>query len=58
MLQTRDALHETVRQVLGWAIPAHRPHPPDDGIYGLPEWRDRVGPAHRRYDELWRRHGV
>jgi uracil-DNA glycosylase len=57
-LQTRDALRAAVRQVLGRTPPVPRPDPPVDGIYALPEWRERVAPAHRRYDELWRQRGV
>jgi uracil-DNA glycosylase len=58
MLQTRDALQGAVQQVLGWTPPASRPHPPADGIYALPEWRDRIAAAHHRYDALWRGRGV
>jgi uracil-DNA glycosylase len=58
MLETRDALRRGAWQVLGIAPPGERPPPPETGIYALREWRELVGPAHRRYDELWRRHGV
>jgi uracil-DNA glycosylase len=58
MLETRDALQVAVRQVLAVRPPAVRPYPPTDGIYALPEWCELVAPAHRRYDELWRAHGV
>jgi uracil-DNA glycosylase len=57
-LHTRDALGSTVRQLLAWTPPAERPDPPIDGIYALPEWRQRVAAAHRRFDELWRQRGV
>ncbi|CAN5692007.1 hypothetical protein BH23GEM9_BH23GEM9_21050 [soil metagenome] len=58
MLETRDALRQAASDVFGWTPPEPRPRPPDDGIYALREWRDRVGPAHRRYDDLWREKGV
>jgi uracil-DNA glycosylase len=58
MLQTRDALHAAVREVLGWNPPTQRPAPPAAGIYALPEWRELVAPAHARYDDLWRQRGV
>jgi uracil-DNA glycosylase len=58
MLQTRDALQAAAREVLGWEPPLRRPPLPASGIYALPEWREAVGPAHARYDALWRRHGV
>jgi uracil-DNA glycosylase len=54
MIATRDALHEAVREVLGWSPPVPRPPLPTDGIYALPEWRELVEPVHRRYDALWR----
>jgi uracil-DNA glycosylase len=58
MLRTRDALAGAVRNVLGWELPRQRPDAPRDGVYDLPEWRERIAPAHARYDALWRRHGV
>jgi uracil-DNA glycosylase len=58
MLETRDAVRRAVRDVLHRPVPSVRPDAPADGVYALPEWRERVAPAHRRYDELWRRHGV
>jgi uracil-DNA glycosylase len=57
-LHTRDALRSTVRQLLAWTLSAERPDPPVDGIYALPEWRQRVAAAHRRFDDLWRQRGV
>jgi len=58
MLETRDALRSAVAGVLQRSPPATRGSPPDDGIYALPEWRELVGPAHHRFDELWRSRGV
>jgi uracil-DNA glycosylase len=58
MRRTRDALAGAVRNVLGWELPRQRPDAPRDGVYDLPEWRERIAPAHARYDALWRRHGV
>lgn len=58
MIRTRDALAAATQQVLGWRPPRIRPQPPNGGIYDLPEWRARIADAHRRYDDLWRAHGV
>jgi hypothetical protein len=58
MLAARAALREAVRGVLGQAPPAHRATPPSDGIYALPEWRERIAPRHAQLDALWREHGV
>ena len=58
MLDTRNAIVAAARDVLGISPPAPRPAMPDDGIYALPEWRGRIGERQRRYDELWREHGV
>ncbi|HSJ25921.1 MAG TPA: uracil-DNA glycosylase family protein [Longimicrobiales bacterium] len=58
MLDTRAAVRDAVAGVTGRRPPAQRPALPDSGIYALPEWRDLVGPAHARYDGLWREHGV
>jgi uracil-DNA glycosylase len=58
MVETRDALQATVRTVLGWSMPDPRPAAGTAGVYALPEWRERVAPALRRYDELWRQKGV
>jgi uracil-DNA glycosylase len=58
MLDTLNALRAAARHVLDAELPAVRPRPPSDGIYALPEWISLVAPAHRRYDELWRAHGV
>lgn len=58
MVEARDALRRAVREVLGWAPPAARTPPPGDGIYALPEWRERIAPRHSRLDALWRAKGV
>jgi uracil-DNA glycosylase len=58
MLETRDALLQAARTVLGVTPPVPRPRTPSSGIYALPEYRDRVAERHLRYDELWRLKGV
>jgi uracil-DNA glycosylase len=58
MLETRTALRRAVREVLGWEPPAERPPNPEDGIYALPEWRERIAPRHAQLDRLWREKGV
>lgn len=58
MLETRDALRDAARSVLRLEPPAERPQPPPEGIYALPEWRERVAPHHERLDRLWRAQGV
>lgn len=58
MLETRTALQQAARSVLGITPPAERPRAPAQGIYALPEWRERVAPHHARLDGLWRAHGV
>ena len=58
MVETAHALRRAVREVLGWEVPGERWPPPRDGIYGLPEWRDAVGPRHAELDRLWREKGV
>ncbi|HEX6940422.1 MAG TPA: uracil-DNA glycosylase family protein [Longimicrobiales bacterium] len=58
MIEARDALRRAVREVLGRAVPAVRAAPPADGVYALPEWRERIAPRHARLDELWRAKGV
>lgn len=54
MLETRAALQDAARGVLGLDPPSERPQPPVDGVYALPEWRARVAPLHDRLDRLWR----
>jgi uracil-DNA glycosylase len=58
MVETRTALVDAVRTVLGREPPDLRPPPPDTGIYALPEWRGRVAERHARYDQIWRSKGV
>lgn len=58
MLETRNALRNTVRTVLGVRPPSARAPIPTDGIYALPEWRDSIVPRLTTMDELWRRRGV
>jgi uracil-DNA glycosylase len=58
MVDTRDVLRAAVRDVLGTPLPAERPRPPSDGIYALPEWRERIGPRHMELDALWRGKGI
>jgi hypothetical protein len=58
MVEARDALRGAVQQTLGWTPPSRRGHHGQDGIYALPEWRERVAPRHDRLDALWRAHGV
>jgi uracil-DNA glycosylase len=60
MTETVAALRSAVRDVLGATLPPadHRPEPPTDGIYALPEWTDAVGPRHAELDRLWRERGV
>ncbi|MBI4543951.1 MAG: hypothetical protein HY703_02000 [Gemmatimonadetes bacterium] len=58
MLDTREALHHAVREVLGWRVPEERPRSPQTGIYALPEWRERIAPRLAKLDRLWREKGV
>lgn len=58
MIEARDALRRATCEVLGWTPPTVRPPNPDDGIYALPEWRERIAPRHERLDGLWREKGV
>lgn len=58
MLDTLAALGRAAHDVLGLDGPARRPGPPKDGIYALPEWRERIAERQARYDELWRQRGV
>ena len=58
MLEAQDALRRAARECLGIAVPAERPGFPTEGIYALPEWRERVGPRHAQLDRLWREKGV
>lgn len=58
MVETKDALRTAARSVLGRALPEQRPEPPHDGIYALPEWRDRIAARHAEMDALWRANGI
>lgn len=58
MLDTRAALQHAAREVLGTDPPVERCEAPVDGVYALPEWRERVAPMHDRLDRLWRASGV
>lgn len=58
MVQTRDALVAAARAVLGREPRRPRPHPPDRGIYALPEWRTQIAPVLERLDRLWREKGI
>lgn len=59
MLETLDAVRAAGVELFGSVPdPDARPHPPSDGVYGLPEWQDAIGPRHRELDELWRGKGV
>lgn len=58
MLDARAALRRAVRDVLGRTPPDERPELPIDGIYALPEWREKIGPRHEELDRLWREKGV
>jgi uracil-DNA glycosylase len=58
MLETRAALRNAVRLRFGWSPPGRRPAIPQTGIYGLPEWRERIAPRLAEMDRLWRSKGV
>jgi uracil-DNA glycosylase len=58
MVDAVAALRAAAKSVLGTRLPRHRPLPPDTGIYGLPEWRDRIAPRNAELDRLWRQKGV
>jgi len=58
MIEARDALQSAARKIAGLRIPKVRPEYPDDGIYALPEWHERIGPRHAELDALWRAKGV
>ena len=59
MLETLEAVRAAGTALFG-AVPAlgDRPRPPSDGVYGLPEWREAIGPRHGELDALWREKGV
>jgi uracil-DNA glycosylase family 4 len=58
MIEARDALRAAVSQRFARDLPSARPPLPGEGIYALPEWRERIGPHHARLDALWRARGV
>jgi hypothetical protein len=58
MRDARNDLRHAVRERLGITGPDSRPKLPDDGIYGLPEWRQEIAPVFERYDALWRERGL
>jgi len=58
MVDTRDALRDAARDVLGMEAAARRPEPPRGGIYALPEWRDVIAERHAELDKLWRDKGI
>ncbi|MFO7894594.1 MAG: hypothetical protein R6U63_12735 [Longimicrobiales bacterium] len=59
MLQTLHAVRQAGRQLFGSVPePGERPAPPTDGVYGLPEWRNAIGPRHAELDALWREKGI
>jgi uracil-DNA glycosylase len=55
MMETRDALRAafTALQLSSTARPR-----PADGVYALPEWRERIGPYHDRLAALWLERGL
>jgi uracil-DNA glycosylase len=58
MVDAVSALRGAVGERLGWQLPDERPAPPADGIYALPEWRERIAPRNAHLDRLWREKGV
>lgn len=58
MVEAKTTLRRCVREVLGWRPEPRRPDPPGDGIYALPEWRERIGERLATMDRLWRGSGV
>jgi hypothetical protein len=58
MLEARAALRDAVAARFGRTLPDVRPDLPDDGIYDLPEWRDRIAQRHADLDSRWRAKGV
>lgn len=59
MRLTRDALRAAVAQALPeHPLPDVRPAPPTDGIYALPEWRERIAPRLAELDARWRALGL
>lgn len=59
MVDTLEAVRTAARDLLGRIPdPGHRPPPPGDGIYALPEWRNAIRTRHQELDRLWREKGV
>ncbi|MEO5510690.1 MAG: uracil-DNA glycosylase family protein, partial [Longimicrobiales bacterium] len=58
MLDARAALQTAITERFGRSLPAGRPGLPVDGVYALPEWRDRIAPRHATLDARWREKGV
>ena len=70
MVETRSALRRGMEAVFGAvpraASPSARPSSPgvvpwaglEGGIYGLPEWRESIGPRHAELIGLWRKKGL
>jgi uracil-DNA glycosylase family 4 len=58
MVEAVAALRAAAKCVLSTRLPGKRPSPPDTGIYGLPEWRERIAPRNAALDKLWRQKGV
>lgn len=59
MIETRDAIMAAAATVFGKRVlRPERPPLPADGIYALPEWRDRISPRLEEMDRRWRAKGV
>jgi len=58
MTEARDTLRAAVRHHLGWSVPRRRSAVPSDGIYALPEWRDRIRVRAESLDRMWREKGI
>lgn len=58
MTESLGVLRSAVRERLGIQPPDRRPDIPDEGIYALPVWRERIGPRTTALDRLWREKGV
>jgi hypothetical protein len=59
MIETRDAVRAAAARIFGQrSIPRRRADLPENGIYALPEWRDRIAPRLSAMDRRWREKGV
>ena len=59
MIETRDAVRAAAARIFGQrSIPRRRADLPENGIYALPEWRDRIAPRLSNMDRRWREKGV